>query len=34
MLTAPLGFVHCLISAGGAPLSVLKDYIENQKTPE
>jgi putative transposase len=25
---------YCLISAGGAPLSVLKDYIENQKTPE
>ena len=25
---------YCLISAGGAPLSVLKKYIENQAKPE
>ncbi|PJE79426.1 hypothetical protein CI610_01589 [invertebrate metagenome] len=25
---------YCLISAGGAPLSVLKTYIENQERPE
>lgn len=25
---------YCLISAGGAPLNVLKKYIENQKTPD
>ena len=24
---------YCAISCGGAPLSVLKQYIENQKTP-
>lgn len=25
---------YCLISAGGAPLSILQEYIENQATPE
>lgn len=25
---------YCLITVGGAPLSVLKEYIENQKLPE
>lgn len=25
---------YCLITAGGAPLSVLKEYIENQTSPE
>jgi len=25
---------YCLLSVGGAPLSVLKKYIENQKSPE
>ena len=25
---------YCLITAGGAPLSVLREYIENQATPK
>ncbi|WP_407078951.1 MULTISPECIES: transposase [Candidatus Regiella] len=25
---------HCLITAGGAPLSILKDYIQNQDKPK
>lgn len=25
---------YCLISAGGAPLSILKKYIEDQEKPE
>jgi len=25
---------YCLVSAGGAPLDVIKNYIENQKAPE
>lgn len=25
---------YCILSCGGAPLSVLKQYIEQQKTPE
>ena len=25
---------YCLLSAGGAPLEVLKQYIQNQDTPE
>ena len=25
---------YCLISAGGAPLEVLKEYIQNQERPE
>lgn len=25
---------YCLLSVGGAPLSVLKEYIENQNTPK
>jgi putative transposase len=25
---------YCLISAGGAPLEIIKQYIENQGTPE
>jgi putative transposase len=25
---------YCLISAGGAPLGIIKQYIENQGTPE
>ena len=25
---------YCVISCGGAPLSVLKQYIENQERPE
>jgi putative transposase len=25
---------YCLLSVGSAPLSVLKEYIENQKSPE
>lgn len=25
---------YCLITVGGAPLSVLREYIENQKTPD
>jgi putative transposase len=25
---------YCLITAGGAPLSILKSYIENQEKPE
>ncbi|MGI9278158.1 MAG: IS200/IS605 family transposase [Endozoicomonas sp.] len=25
---------YCLITAGGAPLEVLKEYIQNQERPE
>ncbi len=25
---------YCLISAGGAPLSILKEYIEKQESPQ
>ncbi|CCQ49061.1 hypothetical protein CWATWH8502_749 [Crocosphaera watsonii WH 8502] len=25
---------YCVISAGGAPLEVIKKYIRNQKTPQ
>lgn len=25
---------YCLITAGGAPLSILKQYIQNQETPD
>jgi len=25
---------YCILSCGGAPLSVLKQYIEQQQTPE
>jgi putative transposase len=25
---------YCLISAGGAPIEILRQYVENQKRPE